>query len=117
VDNARAALDVAQKQAGAARAGVAGVNAARHPLVQAAQGRLRAGLAGARRNAILAPVSGYVAKRSVQVGSRVTPGTPLLSIVPLDQLWVDANFKESELRDIRVGQPATIEADMYGDAR
>jgi membrane fusion protein (multidrug efflux system) len=50
----------------------------------------------------------------VQVGSRIAPGAPLLSIVPLDQLWVDANFKESELRDIRVGQPATIEADLYG---
>jgi membrane fusion protein (multidrug efflux system) len=69
----------------------------------------------ARRNAVVAPVSGYVAKRSVQVGSRVTPGAPLLSVVPLDQLWVDANFKESELRDIRVGQPVRIEADMYGD--
>jgi len=57
---------------------------------------------------------GYVAKRSVQVGSRIAPGAPLLSIVPLDQLWVDANFKESELRDIRVGQVATIEADIYG---
>ncbi|HEU4373874.1 MAG TPA: HlyD family efflux transporter periplasmic adaptor subunit, partial [Telluria sp.] len=67
-----------------------------------------------RRNVIVAPVSGYVAKRSVQVGSRITPGAPLLTIVPLDQLWVEANFKESELRDIRVGQPATVEADMYG---
>jgi membrane fusion protein (multidrug efflux system) len=67
-----------------------------------------------RRNAVLAPVSGYVAKRSVQVGARVTPGTALMSIVPLNQLWVDANFKESELRNIRAGQPATIEADLYG---
>jgi membrane fusion protein (multidrug efflux system) len=56
-----------------------------------------------------------VAKRSVQVGSRIAPGTPLLSVVPLNQLWIDANFKESELRDIRIGQPATIEADIYGD--
>jgi membrane fusion protein (multidrug efflux system) len=50
----------------------------------------------------------------VQIGARITPGMALLSIVPLDQLWIDANFKESELRNIRVGQPATIEADIYG---
>ena len=68
----------------------------------------------ARRNTIVAPVSGYVAKRSVQIGARATPGTSLMAIVPLDQLWVDANFKESELKNIRVGQPAKVEADMYG---
>jgi membrane fusion protein (multidrug efflux system) len=114
VDEARAALDVAQKQVTAARVAVAGVTPAQHPSVLAAKADyLSAGLA-ARRNAIVAPVSGYVAKRSVQVGSRIAPGAPLLSIVPLDQLWVDANFKESELRDIRVGQPVTIEADLYG---
>ena len=55
-----------------------------------------------------------VAKRSVQVGQRVAPGAPLMAIVPLDQLWVDANFKESQLRDIRVGQPVTLSADLYG---
>src|SRR5476649_2515095 len=114
VDNARAAIAVAQKQADAAKSGIEGVAPAQHPAVQAAKaGYVQAWLA-ARRNSILAPVSGYVAKRSVQVGAHVTPGTPMLSIVPLDQLWVDANFKESELRNIRVGQSATIEADMYG---
>jgi membrane fusion protein (multidrug efflux system) len=114
VDNARAALDVAKKQLGAARAGVSGVSLAQHPYVLAARADYIAAWLASRRNAIVAPVSGYVAKRSVQVGSRITPGAPLLTIVPLDQLWVEANFKESELRDIRVGQPATVEADMYG---
>ncbi|MDB5950614.1 MAG: hemolysin [Massilia sp.] len=114
VDNARAALDVAKKQLGAARAGVSGVALAQHPYVLAARADYIAAWLATRRNAIVAPVSGYVAKRSVQVGSRITPGAPLLTIVPLDQLWVEANFKESELRDIRVGQPATVEADMYG---
>jgi membrane fusion protein (multidrug efflux system) len=114
VDNARAALEVARKQLGAARAGVSGVALAQHPYVLAARADYIAAWLASRRNAILAPVSGYVAKRSVQVGSRITPGAPLLTIVPLDQLWVEANFKESELRDIRVGQPATVEADMYG---
>jgi membrane fusion protein (multidrug efflux system) len=114
VENARAALEVAQKQVGAAKAGVSGVDIAQHPYVQAARADYVAAWLASRRNAIVAPVSGYVAKRSVQVGSRITPGAPLLTIVPLDQLWVEANFKESELRDIRVGQPATVEADMYG---
>jgi membrane fusion protein (multidrug efflux system) len=114
VDNARALLDVAQKQAGASRAGISGVALAQHPYVQAAKADYIAAWLASRRNAIVAPVTGYVAKRSVQVGSRITPGAPLLTIVPLDQLWVEANFKESELRDIRVGQPATVEADMYG---
>jgi membrane fusion protein (multidrug efflux system) len=115
VEDARAALDVALKQVAAARSGVAGVDAAHHPSVLAAKAAYLEAWLAARRNAIVAPVSGYVAKRSVQVGSRVSPGAPLLSVVPLDQLWVDANFKESELRDIRVGQPVKIEADMYGD--
>jgi membrane fusion protein (multidrug efflux system) len=114
VANARAALAVAMKQAEAARAGLGGVDVANHPSVLAAKAEFVQAWIAARRNAILAPASGYVAKRSVQVGSRVTPGTPLMSIVPLDQLWVDANFKESELQNIRVGQPATVEADMYG---
>ena len=114
VATARAALAVVQKQGQAARAGLTGVDVAQHPYVLAARADYLAAWLAARRNAIVAPVSGYVAKRSVQVGSRVTPGAPLLTIVPLDQLWVEANFKESELRDIRVGQPATVEADMYG---
>jgi membrane fusion protein (multidrug efflux system) len=114
VDDAKAALDVAEKQLAAARVSVAGVAPAEHPNVLAAKADYLAAWLAARRNAIVAPVSGYVAKRSVQVGSRIAPGAPLLSIVPLDQLWIDANFKESELRDIRVGQPATIEADIYG---
>jgi len=115
VANARAALAVAARQEAAAKAGVAGVGVAMHPQVLAAKADYEQAWLTARRNTIVAPVSGYVAKRSVQVGARATPGTTLLSIVPLEQLWVDANFKESELRDIRVGQPATVEADMYGD--
>jgi len=114
VDNARAAIAVALRQEAAAQAGVAGVPVAQHPAVQAAKADYVQAWLASRRNTILAPVSGYVAKRSVQIGARATPGTSLMSIVPLDQLWVDANFKESELRNIRVGQPARVEADMYG---
>ena len=66
------------------------------------------------RAVLPAPVSGYVAKRTVQVGQRVAPGAPLMAIVPLDQVWVDANFKEVQLRDMRIGQPVTLIADAYG---
>ncbi|WP_229257206.1 HlyD family secretion protein [Duganella callida] len=114
VDTARAAIAVAQKQEAAAQAAVGGVALAQHPAVQAARADYVQAWLAARRNTIVAPVSGYVAKRSVQIGARATPGTALMAIVPLEQLWVDANFKESELRDIRVGQPAKVEADMYG---
>ena len=114
VDDAKAALTVAQRQAESAKAGVQGVDLASHPAVLSAKGDVVQAWLAVRRNAVIAPVSGYVAKRSVQLGSHVTPGTPLMSIVPLDQLWVDANFKESELRNIRIGQAATIETDLYG---
>jgi len=114
VRNARAAVNVAVKQQQAAQASVAGVDVARHPDVLAAKADYESAWLAARRNTIVAPVSGYIAKRAVQVGARATPGMALLAIVPLDQLWVDANFKESELRNIRVGQAATVEADMYG---
>ena len=114
VDDAKAALIVAQRQAESAKSGVAGVTLASHPAVLSAKGDVLQAWLAVRRNAVVAPVSGYVAKRSVQLGTHVTPGTPLMSIVPLDQLWVDANFKESELRNIRVGQAASIETDLYG---
>ncbi|WP_215404078.1 HlyD family efflux transporter periplasmic adaptor subunit [Janthinobacterium sp. JC611] len=115
VNDAKAALTVAQRQAESAKSGVAGVHLAGHPAVLSARGDVLQAWLAVRRNAVVAPVSGYVAKRSVQLGTHVTPGTPLMSIVPLDQLWVDANFKESELRNIRVGQAATIETDLYGN--
>ncbi|BCL76991.1 multidrug resistance protein A [Jeongeupia sp. HS-3] len=116
VDNARAALTVAQKQSEAAHAGIDGVKITDNPSVLAARANYTQAWLASQRNALVAPVSGYVAKRSVQVGSRVAPGASLLSIVPLDQLWVDANFKEGELKNIRIGQPAKVTADMYGSS-
>ena len=67
-----------------------------------------------KRCEIRSPVDGYVAKRSAQVGVYVTPGTPLMAVVPLGEVWVDANFKEVQLTRMRIGQPASIEADLYG---
>ena len=114
LENAQAALNVAQKQAQSARAGVAGTSIATHPAVQTARAELLQAWLAARRNSVLAPVSGYIARRSVQVGNHISAGNALMSIVPLDQLWIEANFKESELANIRIGQPAKMTADVYG---
>jgi membrane fusion protein (multidrug efflux system) len=114
VTDARAALDAAQRQSNAAHALVDGIDVAGNPLVQQARAVYREAWVAAHRNAIIAPVSGYVAQRSVQVGSRVLPGQQLLTILPLHDLWVDANFKEVQLKHIRIGQPAEVRTDIYG---
>ena len=77
--------------------------------MQAAAAKVRDAYLSYARNTLPAPVTGYVAKRSVQVGQRVSPGTPLMAIVPLDGVWVDANFKEVQLTHMRIGQP--VDAD------
>jgi membrane fusion protein (multidrug efflux system) len=82
--------------------------------VQAASARLRAAFLDDVRSTLIAPVDGYVAKRSVQLGQRVQPGAALMAVVPLHGVWVDANFKETQLTDMRIGQPVTIESDVYG---
>ncbi len=85
-----------------------------HPDVQVAAARLRAAFLDDARATLVAPVDGYVAKRSVQVGQRVQPGAALMAVVPLHGVWVDANFKETQLTHMRIGQPVTIESDVYG---
>jgi membrane fusion protein (multidrug efflux system) len=67
-----------------------------------------------KRADLQAPVDGFVAKRSVQLGQRVQAGTPLLSVIALNQVWVEANFKESQLQKLRIGQPVELVADVYG---
>ena len=85
-----------------------------HPNVQVAAGRVREAYLALHRAGLPAPVDGFVAKRTVQLGQRIAAGTPLMSVIPLDQLWVDANFKEVQLRNIRIGQPVKLIADLYG---
>ncbi|WP_430389390.1 efflux RND transporter periplasmic adaptor subunit [Dyella sp. 20L07] len=114
VDQAQAALDAAQAQASAAHATIEGTQVANNPAVEQARANFRAAWIAAQRNAIYAPVTGYVAQRSVQLGNSVQPGQQLMTVVPLHNLWVDANFKENQLRHIRVGQPAKVVADVYG---
>jgi membrane fusion protein (multidrug efflux system) len=114
VAQAHAALASAEAQASAEHAAVEGTDIANNPAVLQARANFRAAWVAAQRNAIYAPVSGYVAQRSVQVGNSVQAGQQLMSVLPLHDLWIDANFKESQLRHIRIGQPAKIEADIYG---
>jgi membrane fusion protein (multidrug efflux system) len=119
--NAKSALAAAQANALAAREQLTsnqslteGTSVEQHPSVQAAAAKVREAYLATQRVAMPAPVEGYVAKRTVQLGQRVAAGTTMMSIVPLNQLWVDANFKEVQLRNIRIDQPVKLTADLYG---
>lgn len=114
VQTARSALQLAERQATAAHAPVDGIDIADNPVVQQARAAFRDAWLAAHRNAIVAPVDGYVAQRSVQVGQRIQPGQPLMQVIALHDLWIEANFKEVQLKHIRIGQPVTIEAAIYG---
>ena len=111
---AESALSAVQGQLVTSKALVEDTQIASHPDVQAAAARVRAAYLDRQRDTLIAPVSGHVAKRAVQVGQRVQPGTPLMAVVPLSQVWVDANFKETQLQHMRIGQPVTLESDLYG---
>ena len=112
--SAEAAVNAAREQLASSQALTDGTPVDQHPAVQAAAARVREAWLATQRLALPAPVEGYVARRSVQLGQRVAAGTPLMTIVPLDQVWVDANFKEVQLRKLRIGQPVTLSADLYG---
>jgi len=112
---AEAALGSARGNLQRTRALVDATTIGKTPQVQAAASQLRQAYLNLQRSAILAPVSGYVARRQVQLGQRVQPGTSLMTIVPLEEVWVDANFKETQLGHMRIGQPVEVHADLYGD--
>jgi membrane fusion protein (multidrug efflux system) len=114
VRGAQAALLGAEQQLAANQARVDGTTLENHPDVRNASAAVRNAYLAYSRTVIPAPVSGFVARRAVQLGQRVAPGAPLMSVVPLDQVWVDANFKEPQLTRMRVGQPVTLTADLYG---
>ncbi len=111
---AEAALSSSSGQLSRNRALVDATTVTDQPQVQAAAAQLRQAYLNLQRAAIVAPVSGYVAKRNVQLGQRVQPGTALMTIVPLEQVWVDANFKETQLHKMRIGQPVELHSDLYG---
>ncbi|PQA77914.1 efflux RND transporter periplasmic adaptor subunit [Rhodoferax sp. TS-BS-61-7] len=128
LNHAKSQLASAQNTLAAAQAGVAaareqlnsnqtlteGTSVENHPSVMAASAKVREAFLALHRAELPAPVDGYVAKRTVQLGQRVAAGAPLMAIIPLNQVWVDANFKEVQLRNIRIGQPVKLTADLYG---
>ncbi|KAA0212540.1 MAG: HlyD family efflux transporter periplasmic adaptor subunit [Lautropia sp.] len=111
---ARAAVVVARRQFEANQALTGSTPVREHPNVLRAAAAVREAWLALERTTLPAPVSGYVARRSVQVGQRVQAGTPLMAVIPLDQVWVEANFKEVQLRGVRIGQPVKLTADLYG---
>lgn len=114
VDTACAQLNYAKQQLEIAMIQVANTKVATHPLVLEAVSQVKDAFLNRIRCQIFSPVTGYVAKRTAQVGDRVAIGDILMWVVPLDQMWLNANFKETKLRKVRTGQPVTFTADMYG---
>ena len=112
----QAALRLAIQQRKTLQAKLKNTPLAEQPEVRQAAEQMRQAWLDLQRTTILSPVRGVIAKRSVQVGSHVAVGTPLMAVVPLDQLWVDANFKEVQLASMRIGQPVELKADLYGDS-
>ena len=116
VKAAQSALLAAQQQLVANRARVDRTTLEDHPDVRNAAAAVRNAYLNYARTVLPAPVSGFVARRNVQLGQRVGPGAALMAVVPLDQVWVDANFKEPQLAGMRIGQPVTLTADLYGNS-
>lgn len=115
VSSAQAALDVAIQQYNANQAMVLNNRIEDQPAVKQAAADLRNAWLALERTRIVSPMTGYVSRRSVQVGAQISPAVPLMAIVPATGLWVDANFKETQLAHMRIGQPVTVISDIYGD--
>jgi membrane fusion protein (multidrug efflux system) len=116
LETAESALAAAREQLASNKVLTDRISIEKHPNVQRAASQLENAYLAWTRVVLPAPISGTIAKRSVQVGQRVAPGAPLLSIVALDSVWVDANFKEVQIANMRIGQPVTLQADVYGKA-
>src|SRR5476651_2202096 len=114
VTTTRAALKLARARQAQATSTLSGTTLETNPQVLGAIAEVRRAAINASYMQIVAPLSGEVAQRTVQLGQKVAAGTPLMAVVPLDSVWVDANFRETQLEDLRVGQRATITTDVYG---
>jgi membrane fusion protein (multidrug efflux system) len=114
VRGARALLEQAQANLASTRAQIVATDPQNHPRVLQAEASVRTAWLAAARTKVVAPVSGYVVRRTVQLGQQVSSSTEMLAIVPVDSVWIDANFKENQLRNLRIGQPVEVTADMYG---
>ena len=111
---AEAELLSAREQAAANHALVDQTTVEDHPDVRNAAAKVREAYLAYSRTKVIAPVNGVVTKRSVQLGQRVNPGSPLMAIIPTEQMWVNANFKEPQLANIHIGQPVKLTSDVYG---
>ncbi|MFL6604270.1 MAG: efflux RND transporter periplasmic adaptor subunit [Steroidobacteraceae bacterium] len=112
--NAQAGIGQARAALEAVRAQIAGTQPENHPRVLLAESNLRSAWLAKNRTVVRAPLSGYMVRREVQLGQQVTPATEMVAIAPLDTVWIDANFKETQLENIRINQPVSIKADIYG---
>ncbi|GFM57075.1 secretion protein HlyD [Pseudomonas cichorii] len=112
--SAQSSLSNVQQQLASSVALVDDTVVSSHPDVKAAAAQLRQAYLADARTTVVSPVTGYVAKRTVQLGQRIQPGTATMAVIPLDQLWIDANFKETQLGKMRIGQPVEITSDLYG---
>ena len=114
VASARAALNNASGGLQQTNAIIEGTDIAHNPDVLAAEAQLRTAAIAYGHMRIVAPLDGVIAQRTVQAGQQVSAGTPLMAVVPLSDVWIDANFKEVQLARMRVDQPVTVKADIYG---
>lgn len=114
VEIAASALTVAEQRLKSNQALLLNTELNKQPSILNAADNVRNAWVNLQRTTIRAPMTGYVARRNVQVGSQVDSTTPLMVIVPTDPMWVDANFKETKLDGIRIGQPVTLISDFYG---
>lgn len=115
VISAQAALKSAKEQYNANQALTLDTPIAEQPSVLNAATQLKEAWLALQRTRIVSPTSGYVSRRSVQVGAQITPNTPLMAVVPAEDLWIDANFKETQLRKMRIGQTVEVVTDLYGE--
>ncbi|EPZ3012384.1 multidrug efflux MFS transporter periplasmic adaptor subunit EmrA [Yersinia enterocolitica] len=115
VDAAQASLDVAIAQYNANQALVLNTPLEKQPAVEQAAAKLRDALLALQRTKVVSPITGFVSRRSVQVGAEIANGAPLMAVIPANEMWIDANFKETQLANMRIGQPATVVTDFYGD--
>ncbi|WP_267397203.1 MULTISPECIES: HlyD family efflux transporter periplasmic adaptor subunit [unclassified Sphingomonas] len=121
LEQARAAVAQASSQRGAAAGNLAanqaliqGTSVANAPDVLMAEARVRQARLDLDRTVIRAPIDGVVANRTIQIGQRIAPGATIMRIVPVGQVYVDANFKEGQLEKVKPGQPVTLTSDLYG---
>ncbi|MBS0054409.1 multidrug efflux MFS transporter periplasmic adaptor subunit EmrA [Yersinia sp. Marseille-Q3913] len=115
VDAAQASLDVAIQQYNANQALVLNTPLEKQPAIEQSAAKLRDAWLALQRTKVVSPITGYVSRRSVQVGAKIANGAPLMAVIPANQMWIDANFKETQLANMRIGQSVTVVTDFYGD--